>query len=477
MKTRRTMAAISLCALLCGLPAVAGIATTGLVDHFDADAGVTVAGGGDVTGWTNQAVGNDVTVGDPDTTVVAGPSEQDMIRFANNYGGPGLRYTVSGGLASGYTAFAVVRLNDTIDNIGNTHLRFLMTTGDTQVLFIRQADDQVEVLAHPIWPRPQADYAGPYGVGDVAVLTARLTGTSQELYFNGVLVSSTSQAVGAYTIADGDTWDIGHSVKGDIGEILVYDSSATLTDINETGMQLAADYGTTWNMPVHLKLDGNLDNAGHDQSVAITQADGPEGTSSYVPRGNGQALDLVAAIPGSSNDGDHVQIDYTLGEQGTMAMWYRPADFYNYQTVVDNSVNGDDWEMWIYSNGLLRFRIDNGSGDVQFDLDELDGANEWYHLAVTWDRYGSAELFVDGVLRDTGLVGTWVNPGTSVFLGGGHTDNTDGNGIWDDFRIYDRVLSANEIYFDLLAAPEPGTLALLAFGGMGMLARRRRRTR
>ncbi|NQT51188.1 LamG domain-containing protein, partial [bacterium] len=448
------------------------------VDHFDADAGVTLAGGGDVTGWTNQATGNDVTVGDPDTTVVAGPAEQDMIRFNNPSNGAGLRYTVSGGLASGYTVFAVVRLNDTIDGIANDYPRFLRTTGDTQALFIRQSDDQVEVLAHPIGTRPQADYAGPYGVGDVAILTARLTGTSQELYFNGALVGAAKTVVANYTIADGNTWEIGNSVKGDIGEILVYNSSASLADINETGMQLASDYGTTWGLPefpVHLKLDGNLTNSGSDQSVVITQANGTEGTSSYVAGRIDQALNLTADIPGTSLDGDHVKITHTLAAQGTIAMWYYVDGSYNYQTVFDNSVNGDDWEMWVYGNNVLRFRVDAGSGDVQFDLDNLAGPDNWYHLAVTWDRLGDAQLFINGLLVATDAVTSWVVPGTDFYLGGGHAWNTDGTGIWDDVRLYNHVLGSAEVY-DLFT-PEPGTLTLLALGGMGMLARRRRRAR
>ena len=39
----------------------------------------------------------------------------------------------------------------------------------------------------------------------------------------------------------------------------------------------------------------------------------------------------------------------------------------------------------------------------------------------------------------------WVDPGDTVFLGGGHDGNDDCNGIIDDFRIYDRPITLEEI--------------------------------
>ena len=39
----------------------------------------------------------------------------------------------------------------------------------------------------------------------------------------------------------------------------------------------------------------------------------------------------------------------------------------------------------------------------------------------------------------------WVEPGATIYLGGGHSGNDDCNGTIDDFRIYDRPLSLEDV--------------------------------
>jgi len=95
-------------------PAIAqAVSTTGLVDWFDPDAGVTTDVNGNVEIWTNQANGGrSVTTPSTATSVVAGPGGS-MIRFdAPNNGGQ-LSYPSAGtaAYADGYTVFSVVRIN------------------------------------------------------------------------------------------------------------------------------------------------------------------------------------------------------------------------------------------------------------------------------------------------------------------------------------------------------------------------------
>ena len=81
------------------------IVSSGLVDHFDADIGVTTDGSGAVVGWTNQGIGNDVTLGDPETQVLTGPDGPNgtangkrFVRFSNPAAAPddaGLQYAAS----------------------------------------------------------------------------------------------------------------------------------------------------------------------------------------------------------------------------------------------------------------------------------------------------------------------------------------------------------------------------------------------
>ena len=142
---------------------------------------------------------------------------------------------------------------------------------------------------------------------------------------------------------------------------------------------------------------------------------------------------------------DYVDITNTLPYKGTISLWYYAKPWYNYQTIWDNSVGPNDWEMWIYDNGILIARIGNNL-DASYDLDNLDGPNHWYHITVVWNKTSPAIcLYVNGVQRECDTSGIWVNPGTNFYLAGGNAGNTKGNGTIDDVMIFNRALTEDEI--------------------------------
>ncbi|MDY0166489.1 MAG: LamG domain-containing protein [Thermoguttaceae bacterium] len=441
------------------------MSTLGLIDWFDPDIGLTLDPTGYVTGWANQAVGNNVTVADPETSVVAGPNGTGMIRFANPENGAGLRYNQSGILTTGYTLFAVVRLNEPISGM-NSYPRFVRTTNDYQVFFLNKSNGQVTVKATPISNRPVAPYSSTYalgdgvgGLGDVAILAARLELDRQALYFNGRLVSEKSNTPVSYDFGTGTIWEIGNSVKGDIGSVLVYDNSLTEAGFQSTGAALAAQYGTFWGLErpvVHWKFDGNDGNVANSGTGGSQYngnlVEGDLGSYEYVASAptNSQSLSLNSD-PITGTEGAHVGSTYVPRDSGTVALWYNPGSFYNFNTIFDNSVSGNDWEMWIGDSGVVNFRTNSNSSDhVSYNLNNLGGADEWHHLAVTWERQAdnpsavATQLYVAGQLRASNT-GTWTNPG-NFLLGGGNSGNTYGTGTWDDVRIYERVLSGQEVF-------------------------------
>ena len=147
------------------------------------------------------------------------------------------------------------------------------------------------------------------------------------------------------------------------------------------------------------------------------------------------------------DDAEYAEIPLTLPDTGTIELWFKPESFYNYNTVFDTSADANDWEMWIYESGEVRFRIENG--DLRYDLVPLGGTNEWHHLAVTWEKHDTSlvdyDLWINGV-RQTALTNAaWVDPGDVFYLAGGNSGNDTGDGMMDDVRIWSDVRTEAEI--------------------------------
>jgi len=77
-------------------------------------------------------------------------------------------------------------------------------------------------------------------------------------------------------------------------------------------------------------------------------------------------------------------------------------------------------------------------------------AQTWYHIAMSWHPKPNNPDVIEQWLYINGeLVASnesdWVDPGSTVFLGGGHSGNEDCNGVFDVFRIYDRPITIEEV--------------------------------
>lgn len=457
----------------------ASIAVNGILDHFDPNTGVTTDTSGYVSQWDNQADGNrSVVTTSTHTSVVSGPNGQQLIHFNTPDGQGHLPYESPGdsAMSDGYTVTTLVRLDSTTNNYQRLHT----SDTDSHALYLNHSTRQMTVKATPATTRPSSSWDVAFSPADYAVVTARLEPTKQELYFNNQLVSATASAVSGYDLSN-DEFRIGNSVVGDIGHVLVYDNQHTIADQNETYLALAQLYGTTSDRPaVYLPFDGNLANLGTSSAAAVLNNGG--GSSSYVSSpASPQALELNGT-GATSNTSPHVAVDYQFADSGTIALSYKPNGFFNYQSIIDQPGDANDWEAWVYGDGRLAFRTgdNDGEGFVDFDLDNLSGANEWYHVAMTWERDGSSvntQLYVDGVLRDTGS-GNWLAPQSSFYIGSGNDGNTPSNAAFDEFAVYDRLLTDLEIAAlaggSAVAVPEPSTLALagLVLIVVGMFTRR-----
>ena len=96
-------------------------------------------------------------------------------------------------------------------------------------------------------------------------------------------------------------------------------------------------------------------------------------------------------------------------------------------------------------------RINFGNGGTGGTLyDDTSAAEGWHHLAATWTADSKLNLYVDGVIAVANISGyafsniyLWCSINTLKRYPAGAT----GNGSYAGVRLYNRALSAREIWY------------------------------
>jgi len=288
---------------------------------------------------------------------------------------------------------------------------------------------------------------------NVAITWEVISGPNDVTFGPGLDPNATDDATAAFTT----TGQYVLQVSANDGEFVMSDQLAVNVWANAYGGLIAWwDFEEEWNGQTVNDISGN------ENHGVIT--DGVDGTSEYVEGYNGQGLNLLS--DDFTETGDWVSLPLILPDSGSIQMWDKPINFYNYHSVLDNSGNGNDWEMWIYGDGRARFRVESDTA-VTANLNNLaidgDGQDEWWHFTCTWARDvndpGSVatQLYVNAVLAEENT-GTWVDPGDTFFLGGGHPDNDFCNATFDDVKIFDRVLAPQEVAQEVYPENAPPTV-------------------
>ncbi|OQC19079.1 MAG: hypothetical protein BWX70_03353 [Verrucomicrobia bacterium ADurb.Bin070] len=285
------------------------------------------------------------------------------------------------------------------------------------------------------------------------------------LYVNGVERGRAVNTNGTAWPVAGTNFFIGGSAgntpgRGAVCDLQIFETPLSSNRVAEVFSALRLRDG---GLTAYVPFDGTAQDVIGGHAVALG------GTPVYVKTQGGFYKGLSCGTL-ETNISDNASISNVLGSSvGTIALWYYArGPWYNYQTVFDNLVDQEYWECWIDVTGTLKSRVSNQAdgGFVAYDLDNLRGPNQWYHIAFTWDRgVGQTRLYVDGVSRASATLGAgWKEPHPTLNLAGGHANNVKGNGIWDEVRVYDRILSDDEIAALMVIPPTPpprGTLLTL----------------
>ena len=219
-----------------------------------------------------------------------------------------------------------------------------------------------------------------------------------------------------------------------------------------------------------------VDVGGNDGIVGggqVTLAGGAQGSSDYVDLPDG----LVSGFSDATIE--------TWATQHSVQNWSRIFDFG--QDTSNNMLMA-----WTVGGDLNADRAGMKVGNVEQSVDNMMAPytlDQEFHIVMTIDEnaigdgrtllrlYRDGELmggrFVDYVLSQVNDVNNWL--GRSQY-----GDNT-ANASWNEFRIYDYILTDNQILGNFVAGPdavnvipEPATLALLGAGALALIRRRRK---
>ena len=144
----------------------------------------------------------------------------------------------------------------------------------------------------------------------------------------------------------------------------------------------------------------------------------------------------------------------------TVALWIKPQPNTSYQAIascrasspwrgwmlyIGPSSAGSNLEIWSSTNGS----IFTGQTSLFSNFGEL---NAWVHLAFTLNKSTSALIvYINGTVHRTITLGYTNNTTTSLRIGAGTNEQSAlvqlANGtLMDDFRFYNKVLTASEVY-------------------------------
>ena len=272
---------------------------------------------------------------------------------------------------------------------------------------------------------------------------------------------------------------------GQLAEVLVYKDVLTDSEMVEVNTYLAEKYG--FNDPYH-KLYCRMDDEyvmrnGTNAPPALTTDDGDWTVVDQIePAENGTAesTNTTSKVLSSATGviGEAIQFsDATSGEHRvdfgdadslepgdgsfTASLWLKPTALGTTQFVASHGNAGsgsDGWSIWL-TGTTLSFRLNSGNINDNAHKSQLYYAGlqngQWYHAVLVIDRSSNTlRGYIDGSSDDITENPNWdasFEPATitsrnySLLLGARCTPDAEFKGYVDDFSIWKRVLSTNEI--------------------------------
>jgi hypothetical protein len=253
-------------------------------------------------------------------------------------------------------------------------------------------------------------------------------GTSLTYYRNGVEAgtSTITKTIDPNPFSmGGDATNVVEMWRGYLSDVRIYDRALSADEISRLVGPVA-----------YWKLD-----EGSGTTVVDSTGNVPDGTFEGDPQ---WAIGIIGGALEFDGD-DWVNLgtppDLVLTEAISISCWVNPAGFVGRQGFVHLDAG---YAFKVHEEGRLCFTtpgiLDHESANTILE------AGTWQHVAATF-KPGQSEgliFYLNGVETER-MNSSAINPGTGPFRIGNNQWNETLTGLIDDVRIYDRILSADEI--------------------------------
>lgn len=298
------------------------------------------------------------------------------------------------------------------------------------------------------------------------------------LYINGAAVASSTNtnSPGAASVIgarnnDGDaTW------YGTVDDLRIFSRALTASEIRQIYMSGAlvlakrptmvatvaatSRYAVTSNLVGHWTFDGNKTNWATNQ-VTDSSGQGNTGTMSGMSTSTSPVMGKIgqALFFDGSNDyvnaGSASSLD-DISQQGgggmTISLWVKPTSLNT--LITKGGSSSGFWRLVTASGNKLQFEKHGSVNMVARTEANAYVDNAWNHIVVFTD-YGASGIasnvlfYVNGVLKSHDLDTNGFNIGTdqnhNLTIGAYADASQASNAVFDDVRLYNRQLSAQEI--------------------------------
>lgn len=192
---------------------------------------------------------------------------------------------------------------------------------------------------------------------------------------------------------------------------------------------------------VRYEFDGNT-----EDSTANAYDLTPNGTFTYVKdrlRKEESAISFVNGNRATMVSNDDMNVGYY--KDFSFAFWMKASQGTSERGILDNLSTGR-FTVKLSSSGQIWLRMASGETEEVKTTERYDD-NQWHHVAITADRDTEYKIYVDGALVATEAKTNFVNlANLSTWSFNSQSEgNVFYNGVLDDFRFYNRVLTQSEV--------------------------------